>query len=237
MSKNRKFNLHLRKETLRHDNLRRLDVTNCNLDRPGLHEFPLLTYARLTHNGIYILPDRIFAKNKALTHLYLDSNRLDHLNRSSFAGLTELQVLDLSENSLDEVHWSVFQDNMKLSLLNLSFNRIQDFSNLTTSSETLDLSSNMINKIDPNALINMPRIKVLNLSNNFLEDFSGLESKTLRILELRRNRLVELNAYMVIGLPGLVKLDLFGRSGIFQLSMQFLQNTLPVRIVGPPVFR
>ncbi|XP_051170739.1 leucine-rich repeat-containing protein 15 isoform X2 [Leptopilina boulardi] len=209
-----KDNKHLtfstRKEALRHKNLKRLDVSNCNLDRPGIHQLPFLTQVKLSHNGIHLLPDRIFAKNRALTHLYLDYNRIVYLNKSSFIGLMNLRVLDLSGNQLEQIHWSLFRDSIVLNILNLSSNNIRDIGNLTTSALTIDFSSNLISKIVTNSLINMPKIRTLNLSDNIIETIFHLESMSLRILELKRNRLVELTAQIFKGLPDIVKIDLSG---------------------------
>lgn len=207
---NKQLTYSTRRETLRHRKLKRLDVTNCNLDRPGIHELPSLTHVQLSHNGIHILPDRIFAKNRPLTHLYLDNNRISHLNKSSFSGLLNLRILDLSNNQLEFIHWSIFRDSMILSVLNLSSNNIKIIGNLTTSALTVDLSANLISEILANSLINMPKLRTLNLSDNIIETIVRLESMTMRILELKRNRLVQLTVNMFKGLPEIVKIDVSG---------------------------
>ncbi|XP_015609166.1 insulin-like growth factor-binding protein complex acid labile subunit isoform X2 [Cephus cinctus] len=200
-----------RYETLQHINLKRLDVSRCNLDRPGLHGFPALTHAKLSRNIIRILPDRIFAKNRELLQLYLDANGLDSLNKSSFAGLTKLEILDLSANALQEVHWSTFNENIKLHRLNLSYNGLHEFPNLTTEAIWLDMSTNLIYNFKSNVLSNMPRLVTLNLNNNRLENIpNNLESNTLKNLFLRQNRLVQLNNESFVRLSALRNLDLSG---------------------------
>ncbi|TGZ47626.1 Uncharacterized protein DBV15_03463 [Temnothorax longispinosus] len=132
-----------RHSTLQHLNLKKLDVSKCNLDRPGLHGLPSLTQARLSRNTIRILPDRIFARNKQLTHLYLNANSLERLNDSTLEGLVKLQVLDLSANGLEEVHTLAFRDNIDLRLLNLSYNSLHRFPDLSSLATTLDLPANV----------------------------------------------------------------------------------------------
>ncbi|XP_008217825.1 chondroadherin-like protein isoform X1 [Nasonia vitripennis] len=200
-----------RYETLRHQKLQKIDVSRCDLDRPGLHGFPSLTYARLSSNSIRMLPDRIFAKNRELTHLFLDYNHLERLNRSTFANLLRLQVLDLSANGLKAVPSMAFRDNIELQFLNLSDNYMVDFPKLSTSVISLDLSANLISRVDPNSLSGTPSLYHLNLSKNLIDEMpSGLDSGTLRNLILRRNRITSLENVSLSGLPELEKLDLSG---------------------------
>lgn len=200
-----------RQSTLQHLKLKRLDVSRCNLDRPGLHGFPSLMQARLSRNTIRILPDRIFAKNKQLTHLYLNANNLERLNASTFEGLMKLQVLDLSANSFGEVQRLAFQDNIDLRVLNFSYNSLHRFPDLLSLVTTLDLSFNLINRFRADSLEDMPRIRSLNLKDNHLQSLPrGLSSKTLKILDVQRNRLLELHNDSFIKLPSLQKLDLSG---------------------------
>lgn len=201
-----------RHATLRHLKLKRLDVSRCNLDRPGLHGFPSLTQARLSHNSIRLLPDRIFAKNRQLTHLYLNGNSLERLNASTFHGLIKLLMLDLSANHLVEIHKQAFLENINLKFVNLSYNSLHRFPDLTaTFLATLDLSFNLINSLKANSLENMPMIVSLNLRDNQLQALPrGLQSMTLKVLNVQRNRLVELYNSTFSELPSLQKIDLSG---------------------------
>ncbi|XP_012532040.2 leucine-rich repeat-containing protein 15 [Monomorium pharaonis] len=200
-----------RYETLQHPKLKKLDVSRCNLDRPGLHGLPSLTHARLSRNTIRLLPDRIFAKNKQLTHVYLNANNLERLNASTFEGLAKLEVLDLSANSFEEVHALAFQDNIELRLLNLSYNSLRRFPDLSSSVMTLDLSYNLISRLRADSLEGMPMIRSLNLKVNHLQSLPRrLSSRALKILDVQRNRLVELHNDTFIELPSLQKLDLSG---------------------------
>lgn len=200
-----------RYSTLQHPKLKKLDVSKCNLDRPGLHGFPSLTHAHLSRNTIRILPDRIFAKNKQLTNLYLNANNLERLNASTFVGLIKLQVLDLSANNLEDVHATTFQENIDLRLLNLSYNSLHRFPDLLSLATSLDLSFNLISQFNANSLENMPRIRSLSLRDNQLQFLPrGLKSKTLKILDVQRNRLVELHNDSFVELPSLQKIDLSG---------------------------
>lgn len=200
-----------RHSTLQHPKLKRLDVSRCNLDRPGLHGFPSLTHVYLSRNTIRILPDRIFAKNKQLMHLYLSANNIERLNVSTFDGLMKLQTLDLSANNLEDVHTMAFQENIDLRLLNLSYNSLHQFPALSSLVVSLDLSFNLIRRFNANSLENMPRIRSLNLRDNQLQLLPhGLKSKTLKVLDVQRNRLVELHNDSFTELLSLQKVDLSG---------------------------
>ncbi|KZC05251.1 Insulin-like growth factor-binding protein complex acid labile subunit [Dufourea novaeangliae] len=200
-----------RNSTLSHPNLKKLDVSKCNLDRPGLHGFPSLTHARLSRNAIGLLPDYIFTKNRELGFLYLNTNDVESLNASTFEGLVKLQVLDLSANNLREIHPLAFRENMDLKMLNLSYNILYEFPNLTSAVTLLDVSSNLIKELNVNFLRNMPKIRSIILSDNRLETISsGIKSTSLKNLDLRRNRLVGLENDTFLRLPQLLRLDLSG---------------------------
>ncbi|KAJ8669921.1 hypothetical protein QAD02_001180 [Eretmocerus hayati] len=210
-------------ETLRHSKLRKIDVSSCNLDRPGLHGLPQLNYARLSNNQIRCLPDRIFAKNRELTHLFLDLNYLKSLNRSSFASLEKLQILDLSANGLKEVQSTVFRDNIELQFLNLSDNQLEEFPKLSSSLISLDLSSNLIDHIDSNSLLELPRLYHLNLYKNLIKEMpSALKSSSLKSLILKRNSIKSFDGVSLSYLPELERLDLSGN--------------LLEKAIGPEVF-
>ncbi|XP_017789812.1 PREDICTED: insulin-like growth factor-binding protein complex acid labile subunit [Habropoda laboriosa] len=200
-----------RHTTLKHLKLKKLDVSRCNLDRPGLHGLPSLTHARLSHNIIRMLPDRIFAKNRELSFLYLNTNAIENLNASAFEGLVKLQVLDLSVNNLDMIHPLIFHENVELKLLNLSYNTLHEFPNLTSAVTSLDASSNEISNMNGNFLANMPKVRSINFSDNRLERIPpGLKSTTLRNLDLRRNRIVDVHKDTFLHLPQLIRIDLSG---------------------------
>ncbi|KAH0566990.1 insulin-like growth factor-binding protein complex acid labile subunit [Cotesia glomerata] len=212
MSNNPSLAFSTRKETLRHDKLKRLDVSKCNLDRPGLHGLPSLTHAILSYNTIRLLPDRIFSKNKKLERLYLNNNALTQLNQSSFDGLSELDVLNLSHNNLESLPWGLLRYNINLRSVNLSYNDIKLMPvNLTTTALILDLSYNLIEFVPGESLRQMPALKILDLSENRLESFSsGLQSQTLQSLYLEGNRLTRLTNESFAYLPALDNINLSG---------------------------
>ncbi|KAG5331118.1 ALS protein, partial [Acromyrmex charruanus] len=215
-----------RYSTLEHLKLKKLDVSRCNLDRPGLHGLPSLTQARLSHNTIRLLPDRIFVKNRQLTHLYLNSNNLARLNASTFEGLMKLQVLDLSANNLGEIHKLAFRD-IDLRLLNFSYNSLYRFPYLSSFVTALDLSFNLINHFRADSLEDLSKIKILNLKDNHLQSLPhGLNSKTLRILDVQRNRLIELHNDSFAELPLLQKIDLSGNRLTEAMDPDIFQNNL-----------
>ncbi|KAL6434261.1 hypothetical protein ACFW04_005997 [Cataglyphis niger] len=221
-----------RRSTLQHPKLKRLDVSRCNLDRPGLHGFPSLTHVHLSHNTIHILPDRIFAKNKQLMHLHLNANSLERLNASTFDGLMKLQTLDLSANNLEDIPSMTFQENIDLRLLNLSYNSLRQFPDFLSFVTSLDLSFNLISHFNANSLENMPRIRSLNLRNNQLQLFPrGLKSKTLKVLDVQRNRLVELHNDSFAELPSLQKIDLSGNRLTEAMDPDIFENNLDLTVI------
>ncbi|XP_046818688.1 protein artichoke [Vespa crabro] len=221
-----------RHSTLQHLNLRQLDVSNCNLDRPGLHGLPLLTHARLSRNVIRLLPNRIFARNRQLTHLFLNSNGIEHLNISTFEGLVKLHHLDLSANALELINSSMFFDNIELKSLNLSYNNLYQFPNVTSALTSLDLSFNFIETFERNSLNRMSKIKSLNLSDNWLQRLpNGLQSSTLTMLNIRRNRLMELNNSSFVELPALERIDVSGNRLTEAIDPSIFQNNIKLKTI------
>ena len=158
-----------------------------------------------------MLPDRIFAKNRKLGFLYLNANGIEKLNMSTFEGLVKLQVLDLSANYLEVIHPLTFHENVELKVLNLSYNVLYELPSLMSTVTTLDASSNLISDLDENFLVNMPKIRSVILNNNQLQKFpSKLKSTSLKNLDLRRNRLVEVCNDTFLELPQLLRIDLSG---------------------------
>lgn len=221
-----------RNSTLTHSKLKTLDVSRCNLDRPGLHGLPSLTQARLSRNIIHMLPDRIFAKNRELGFLYLNGNGIEKLNMSTFEGLVKLQVLDLSANYLEVIHPLTFHENVELKVLNLSYNVLYELPSLTSTVTTLDASSNLISDLDENFLENMPKIRSIILSNNQLQRFpSKLKSTSLKNLDLRRNRLVEVCNDTFLQLPQLLKIDLSGNRLTEVINPEIFRNNPDLNII------
>lgn len=204
-----------------HPKLKKLDVSRCNLDRPGLHGLPSLTHARLSRNTIRMLPDRIFTKNRELGFLYLNANSIEHLNVSTLDGLVKLQVLDLAANSLEAIHPLTFHENVDLKLLNLSYNTLYELPSLTSAVVSLDASSNAISSLNANFLVNMPKIRGINLSDNRIQKLpAGMKSTTLRNLDLRRNRIIEVCNDSFLQLPQLLRIDLSGAIFIYLFLCQ-----------------
>lgn len=210
----------LRYQTLRHPKLQKLDVSRCNLDRPGLHGLPSLEYAWLTSNQIKMLPDKIFAKNRELTRLFLNQNQMQSLNKSTFAYLSKLEVLDLSRNFLKSVPSDVFRDNVELHFLNLSHNNFKDFPVLSGTVVSLDVSSNYISRIENDNLNGLPRILHVNVANNYITEVpKKLVSASLRSFILKINKITNLNNVSMKGLPELEKLDLSGMTWKFWIYL------------------
>ncbi|XP_017886573.1 leucine-rich repeat-containing G-protein coupled receptor 4 [Ceratina calcarata] len=232
LSNNPKLIYSTRNSTLTHLKLKKLYALRCNLDRPGLHGFPSLTYADLSNNQIQMLPDRIFAKNRGLSFLHLHANEIEKLNASTFEGLKKLQVLDLSANNIKTIHPLAFSGNVELNLLNLSYNVLQDFPNLRAAVIKLDLSYNLISHMNAEFLTNLPQIMGIYLNDNQLRQLpSGMQSLTLRNLDLRRNRIVEVSNDTFLQLPQLMRIDLSGNRLTGALDPEMFQNNPILNII------
>ncbi|XP_066600928.1 leucine-rich repeat-containing protein 15 [Prorops nasuta] len=218
--------------TLVHPNLKRFDVSRCNLKKPNLHGFPLLTQAKLSKNNFHSLPEGHFMKNKHLTHLFLNSNGLEHISRGAFDGLPKLQVLDLSVNNIANINWITFQNNLDLVFLNISINALHQIPNLTSAATIFDISSNHIKELNRELLPNMYRLKTLYLNDNQLVLLpKRLKSPTLRALYLRRNRLIQLNNESFSELPELMQLDLSGNRLTEVPSPSVFQNNMNLAFI------
>ncbi len=83
-----------------------------------------LKYLYLEHNRLEFVDQTTFFGLNNLIHLYLHNNRLVHLNERLFASLINLEYLWLDNNEIGELSVKVFNGLDKLKWLQLSYNNI-----------------------------------------------------------------------------------------------------------------
>ena len=156
-------------------NLQVLDLSQNNLDafaalKTDVGRLPSVESLDLSANGLYTgMSDYFLRDAPALRNLSLDGNSITKIDKSTFAGSSELRKINLHNNVILEIKEGAFE-----SLINLS---------------DLDLSMNSITCITD---FNLSQLKLLNLSKNSLELFQAIDIDTeyeLLYLDLRENKI------------------------------------------------
>lgn len=199
-----------RSKTLTHHNLKVIDVSDCNQDRPGTHGFPQLVQAKLSRNRIQKLPNGVFSRNNKLEHILLDGNFITQIENKSFIHMPKLQTLDLSINNLNDIQWFAFRDLMNLKLLNLSNNDLYDIE-MTVYADVIDISYNNLYDFEQIKFKMYPNVRNLQLSYNRFRKFPvGNGSDTLKILNLKHNQIEKIDKNSFNNFPSLEAIDLSG---------------------------
>ena len=163
--------------------LKIIDVFNNDIDEfpIGLCKIDTLKSIDLNSNNIKVIPHDI-AKLKNLEYLYLDSNEINTLPKG-IKELQKLKCLSISNNNITEIPLEIC-----------------DMVNL----DKICISNNNIKYI-PEAFANLQNITELDLSGNDLNSIPNLHSKTIKSLNLNRNKIKILNDCIknMIGLESL----------------------------------
>lgn len=192
LSQNHRLSLYhyLNDEYVESLTLRRIDLSNCNMNAVELKGFPNLTTVILRGNLITQLNADTFRNNTLIENLDLSYNAINHITAMAFHWLTYLRNLDLSFNMIRRIEIDTFRDNQQLTSINLSRNYIERLRLITSNSLTyLNMSWCEIIRIDGNAFDNLPELIEMDLSNNLFNELpSRLGSRLLQILDLSRCR-------------------------------------------------
>ncbi|KAI4499510.1 hypothetical protein M0802_005406 [Mischocyttarus mexicanus] len=188
----------------------------------GLSEATKLMRLKANKNKLTQIPDLSFAKN--LTHLSLSHNNISIINGSTLAVTPELQVLDLSLNRITYLRRGSFLAPNKITHLNLNMNQIHviktgSLDNLTSLEELRLNKNNLTHLMDPSSsqsisealFNNLGKLRILELNRNEIEQMQVLTFKGLSNLEelrLKRNKISTLSDGAFWPLKNLILLQL-----------------------------
>ncbi|XP_030559960.1 insulin-like growth factor-binding protein complex acid labile subunit [Drosophila novamexicana] len=192
--------------------LRRLDVSFCNLDQIDLSGLPALVEVSLSGNLLRTVDQQSFANNTMLELVDLSKNVLRLIGNEAFSQLKRLKHLNLAYNEIAYLDRNLIIGNDVLLELNLSRNIIQKLTKIVSNSVRLiNMSWCEISYIEGNALSGLSAIQKLDLSHNLISDIPNLmRSETLQQLNLANCRLSTIRNSSFRGFPELADLHLNG---------------------------
>ncbi|XP_075054279.1 nyctalopin isoform X1 [Mixophyes fleayi] len=193
--------------------LQTLDLADCNLfnipDRIFV-ELLLLHELIFFQNNFRRIPGAIRGMRN-LTHVYLESNRIEAVAYNSLQDIPNLKYLNLQDNKINVIHDKSFQDCQKL--------------------EYLFLNDNLLNELPENSFKGLMRLKMLNLGGNFIHNVSGVwfqDLVELEVLYLDRNKVSYIEEGAFENLTSLVSLHL-NSNNLATLSFEVFK---PVYFIG-----
>ncbi|XP_022217693.2 uncharacterized protein LOC111070943 isoform X2 [Drosophila obscura] len=192
--------------------LRRLDVSYCNIDQIDLSGLPVLTEVRLRGNLLRVVDAETFANNTMLEVLDLSENVLRLIGQDAFSNLRRLKELNLAFNEIARLDRNFIRNNDVLVELNLSRNVLQKLTRIVSNSvRTINMSWCEITSIESTSLSSLSAILKLDLSNNLISDIpSNMKSETLQQLNLANCRLSTVRNNTFREFPELADLHLNG---------------------------
>ncbi|OCT91681.1 nyctalopin [Xenopus laevis] len=189
----------------------KLDLADCNLfnipDRIFV-ELPSLHQLIFFQNNFRSIPGAIRGMEN-LTHIYLESNRIEAVAYNSLQDLINLKYLNLQDNKINVIHDRSFQDCQKL--------------------EYLYLNDNLLNELPEKSFKGLKCLKMLNLGGNFIRNVSSAwfqDLVELEVLYLDRNRISYIEEGAFENLTSLVTLHLNSNN----------LTTLPFEVFRPVYF-
>lgn len=156
-------------------------------------------YCHYEFKNLQEIPDDTFYGLEGLETLDLSCNKIKKINKLAFNGLSKLKYLILKVNHLEIIEEKTFKSLISLENLDISYNIIITIV-ITIEDNAFDGLDNLFElKLANNHNNSKHRI---NITNN--NSFKGL--KTLKILKLNKNKIVEINDHMFQNLTELEKL-------------------------------
>ena len=159
------------------------NCTEISLARNSLSELSIYSFAVklrsteklvLSENRITVFSP-LSSYNTPLRELYLDNNKLTHLETHVFVDFTNLEILRLDQNLIQSADFSAFYTQTKLKELHLQGNRLQvihrGFFKYFNNLRQLMLQENQINFIERDSFENLAKLVTLDLSQNNLTRF------------------------------------------------------------------
>ncbi|XP_075706876.1 nyctalopin [Rhinoderma darwinii] len=189
----------------------KLDLADCNLfnipDRLFV-DLPLLRELMFFQNNFRRIPGAIRGM-QSLTHVYLESNRIEAVAYNSLQDTPSLKYLNLQDNKIYVIHDKSFQDCQKM--------------------EYLFLNDNSLNELPENSFKGLKKLKLLNLGGNDIQNVSGVwfqDLVELEFLYLDRNKIMYIEEEAFENLTSLVCLHLNSNN----------LTTLPFEVFRPVYF-
>lgn len=155
-------------------------------------------------------------KHDNLLNLNLSSSAFQHFDGKSLSGLTALKSLKLERCGLKTVNLA-YDHFTSLESLCLKENHLESLDNTfvkLVNLKTLDLSYNHF-KFDPNVFWGLEKLEKIYLAQVYLSESTSTVCKeifsqlvNLKVLDLKRNQLTQLDPDMFINMTKLTKLDL-----------------------------
>ncbi|XP_063300333.1 nyctalopin [Pelobates fuscus] len=171
----------------------KLDLADCNLfnipDRIFI-ELPFLNELIFFQNNFRRIPGSIRGMRN-LTHVYLESNKIEAVAYNSLQDLTNLKYLNLQDNKINVIHDMSFQDCQRM--------------------EFLFLNDNLLNELPENSFKGLRKLKLLNMGGNFITNVSNVwfqDLFELEVLYLDRNKICYIEEGAFENLTSLVALHL-----------------------------
>ncbi|CAH2220337.1 nyctalopin [Pelobates cultripes] len=171
----------------------KLDLADCNLfnipDRIFI-ELPFLNELIFFQNNFRRIPGAIRGMRN-LTHVYLESNKIEAVAYNSLQDLTNLKYLNLQDNKINVIHDMSFQDCKRM--------------------EFLFLNDNLLNELPENSFKGLRKLKLLNMGGNFITNVSNVwfqDLFELEVLYLDRNKISYIEEGAFENLTSLVALHL-----------------------------
>jgi len=177
--------------------LEQLDLSYNNLkslDINILKVLPKLSHLYLESNKINEIIPGVFGNNSLLEYLDLDNNRIEHLGIDVFYGLVILKDIYLQGNKLQYLHPEAFLGLSKFRSLHLSINF-----GLQIPNERKFISSHSLKHL---------AISGCNISSVSVETFANV--RALEFLDLGENSLKSLDVSILKALPQLSAVYLYG---------------------------
>ncbi|XP_034478154.1 uncharacterized protein LOC117784512 [Drosophila innubila] len=194
-----------------YDSVRKLDLSNCSLQRLSASFFealPSLESLNLSRNtALQIVDDLILAPE--LRKLDASYCNLDELDLSGFPALTEVR---LRGNLLRSVDARSFANNTLLELVDLSENVLRLIGNEAFSPlkrlKHLNLAYNEIAYLDRNLIRGNDVLMELNLSRNIIQKLTKIVSNSVRHINMSWCEITAIESTALSGLSVIQQLDL-----------------------------
>ncbi|XP_053190754.1 toll-like receptor 13 [Scomber japonicus] len=164
------------------------------------HDIPRdVSSVDLSYNLIGQINRKDFGFFSKLRLLFLDSNKIAHVDNGSFIGLVALSKLGMRANELTSLTGNLFQGLSNLTTLDIGENKIQfiDASafHFLTSLQTVMLDFNQIQQVsDIQPILQLPHLQNLSIGHNQFNSFQTKDlllnmSSSLKVLDVAHSEL------------------------------------------------